>query len=155
MESYVDRRIDRFLEDTRRRLAELQSALSKCRRIREDLLPLSQESISKESVKEYRDSFRSLRKTARELKKKLSMVLPGSLRYKSNFKPSRDTSSSNRWLGKELEAISTRVSWVERHLENYLFGGQPVVAVDELADRDILVLLFEIDKLTRLARVAG
>ena len=58
MESYVDRRIDRFLEDTRRRLAEMASALSKCRRIREDLLPLSQESISKESVKEYRDSFR-------------------------------------------------------------------------------------------------
>jgi len=27
--------------------------------------------------------------------------------------------------------------------------------VDELADRDILVLLFEIDKLTRLALVAG
>ena len=150
MESYVDRRIDRFLDDTRKGLAELESALTECRRIRADLLKESVGEVSKASVKVFRESFRVLRKRAGDLKKELSMVLPGSLRYKSDFKPAYHQDSWNRWLGRELEEISIRVALVGRHLANYLFDGEPVVAVDELGDRDILVLLFEIRKITRL-----
>jgi hypothetical protein len=154
MESYVDRRIDGFLENSRKHQQELTDAFEESRRLYFELSSLRQPPNAAALGQSYRESFRQLGEKAGQLRKHLSTVLPASLRYKSDFNPTFSSDPSNNWLGRELEEIGNRVGLVGRHLDNLLFDGEPVVAVDDLGDRDLLVLLFEIRKICRLSETA-
>lgn len=154
LEHYIDRRIDHFLDDSERDLLQLKKAFDDCRETR-DLV--QRQGSGRERVRgeeQLAARLERISKKAGQLKKKLSLVFPASLHYKSDFEFPPLRRPEVPLLDRELGAIGGRIQLLEEHLRNYLFRNTPVVSVGDLAEHDILVLLFEIRQICHSAEAA-
>lgn len=152
LDAYVDRQIDRFLQDIQRKLEELHRSLRHSAEMREQWSRESpgpaargrQRSLFERALKELEDR-------TGDLHGMLALVLP-SLKSKQALPRSMDPCSPANFYEEEMRFIEAQVTEADLRIRDYLFDATNTVRVENLRCDNMMIRLHRAKEMAKQIR---
>lgn len=151
LERSIDQMIRQYLKVLIRKRNQLRASLEMVIQSRERFVANNDSGAARiEALRVWRSSLNALARDADQLRGAWDQVFR--LSYNKTRRPDVDEGSANDAYRREVDSLRDQVDRIEERINNYLLGGKPVIAVEDLRTDNLVALLTRVRRLSRELR---
>lgn len=152
MQMYIDRQIDHFLREVKKKLERLRGEWDQARQLQESLAASGQR-VSKNSppVREFAEHLKAVSDSADDLRK-MFLMLVRELDSKEDLRHRVTEESRRAYFEREMGYLEEQIRRAEERIRDFLFVPSNVVRLEELQGENMLIYLYRVDKMAKMVR---